>query len=205
MTDAVPGVRANASRTVPPLGEWRTALPMRLTRIWITARSWPLAGSVPTVSGSIAISRSSAVDSSITTASAASAARSIGALAVRRVLAHRAHDREQVARRCGDVVAIACIIAAQRPVGALDDPLGAFDDAVERRAQHFVQGMVERGDARRLSRRRRCAFELRGAAEAGEAPVGGGDDFAVQHQHPAVVRAAARALAGESRGAQRAR
>ena len=46
-------------------------------------------------------------------------------------------------RRGGDVVAIACIIAAQRPVGALDDPLGAFDDPVERRAQHLVERIVE--------------------------------------------------------------
>ena len=30
-------VRANVSRTVPPSGEWRMALPIRLTRIWMTA------------------------------------------------------------------------------------------------------------------------------------------------------------------------
>ena len=33
---------------------------------------------------------------------------------------------------CGDVVAVARIVAAQRPVGALDDPLGAFDNSVKR-------------------------------------------------------------------------
>ena len=65
------------------------------------------------------------------------------AVPMRRILAHRADDREQMAGRGGDVVAVARIIAAQRPVGALDDPLGAFDDAVERRAQHFVERMVE--------------------------------------------------------------
>ena len=39
---------------------------------------------------------------------------------------------KQMAGGGGDVVAVARIIAAQRPVGALDDPLGAFDDPVER-------------------------------------------------------------------------
>ena len=92
-------------------------------------------------------SRSSADDSSITTASAASAGEIDRAVALRRVLAHRANDRQQMAGRGGDVVAVACIIAAQRPVGALDDPLGAFDDTVERRAQHFVERMVESRDA----------------------------------------------------------
>ncbi len=45
--------------------------------------------------------------------------------------------------------------------------------------------------------RRRSALELRRPAEAGEAAIGGGDDFAVQHQHPAFVRAAEGPLAGK--------
>ena len=45
-----------------PAGEWRNALPIRLTRIWITAGSWPRAGSAPDVTGSIVTSRSSASD-----------------------------------------------------------------------------------------------------------------------------------------------
>ena len=32
---------ASSSVTVPPSGEWRTALPSRLTRIWITPRRSP--------------------------------------------------------------------------------------------------------------------------------------------------------------------
>src|SRR2546430_1135939 len=53
------------------------ALPIKLTRIWMTARSSPLADSGPAPSGAIVTPCSSAEESSITTASAASAARSI--------------------------------------------------------------------------------------------------------------------------------
>ena len=145
VTEAVAAVRANASRTVPPSGEWRTALPIRLTRIWMTARSSPLARKR---FRGFELDRDARAprptDSSITTASAGERREIDRALALRRVLAHRANDRQQVAGGGGDVVAVARIVAAQRPVGALDDPLGAFDDPVERRAQHLVERMVER-------------------------------------------------------------
>ena len=45
---------------------------------------------------------------------------------------------------------------------------------------------------------RRRAFGLGGAAEAGEAAVGAGHDFAAEHDRAALVAAAARALAGEA-------
>ena len=80
----------------------------------------------------------------------------------------------------GDVVAVARIVAAQRPVGALDDPLGAFDDAVERRAQHFVERMVERSGRADRPRAWPRRFGFGGAAEARETAVGGGHDFAAQ-------------------------
>ena len=79
----------------------------------------------------------------MTTASAASAVESIVSLLWLGILAHRANDREQMPGGGGDVAAVARIIAAQRPIGALDDALGAFDDAVERRAQDFVERIVE--------------------------------------------------------------
>src|SRR6478609_5311149 len=44
-TDALWPVLPKISRMMPPSGEWRIALPIRLTRICVTARSSPLAGS----------------------------------------------------------------------------------------------------------------------------------------------------------------
>src|SRR5260221_9023439 len=101
-----------------------------------------------------------------------------------------------MARSGGDVVAIAGIVAAQRPVGALDDPLRAFDDAVERRAQNLVERIVEGGAARRFGHGR--SVGLHRTAEAGEAPLGTGYDFAIQHNFAAVISAAARMLTSEA-------
>ena len=67
------------------------------------------------------------------------------AMRLGRLLAHRREHRQQMPRGGCDVVAVARIIAAERPVGALDDALGAFDDPVERRAQHLVERVVECG------------------------------------------------------------
>ena len=69
--------REAAGAIVPPSGEWRMALPIRLTRIWMTARSSPVARKRIVLSDWIATPCSSAEDSSIITASAASAERSI--------------------------------------------------------------------------------------------------------------------------------
>ena len=102
-----------------------------------------------------------------------------------------------MARGGGDVVAVARIIAAQRPIGALDDALGAFDDPVERRTQHFVERVIE-GRRARGGGGRRAPFDLHRAAKAREAAVGAGHDFAAEHDFAAFVGAAARMLAGEA-------
>ena len=97
-----------------------------------------------------------------------------------------------------DVVAVARIIAAQRPVGALDDALGALDDPVERRAQDFVERVVEiagprsPGLDRRRPEPRRCR-ESRRSCRRRRSPLRRSStterDF---------VAAAAGALAGEA-------
>ena len=148
----------------PPSGEWRTALPIRLTRIWITARSCPLRGRTREVEldGDAALFGER---STITTASAVERGEVDRAVALRRILAHRADDRQQVPRGGGYVVAIARIIAAQRAVGALDDPLGTFDDSIDRRAKHLVQCVVESGARERV--RRWCAGRSMSAESRG--------------------------------------
>ena len=139
--------------------------------------------------------RSSADDSSMITASAESDGKIEDRLPLRGIVAHRAEDRQQVPRSRSDIVAVARIVAAQRPVGAGDDPLGAFDDAVDRGAQQLVQRMIEgRGSrARRMSGRILLAFG--GAAEAREAAVGRSHDFALEH-NKAVRRPSGCARAG---------
>ena len=110
-----------------------------------------------------------------------------------------------MARGGRDVVAVARIVAAQRAVRPLDDPLGAFDDPVERRAKDLVERMVELAAARRRHSRRRCSIDRCTALEAGEAAVRRRDDFAAKDERPLRFRgAAARALPGESRVGRRA-
>src|SRR5437016_1579044 len=93
----------------------------------------------------------------------------------------------------GDVVAITRVIAAQRPIRALNDALGALNDPIERRPQHLIERMVEGGAARGLDRRRR-SIGLHRTAESGEATVGAGYDFAVENHFAAIVGAAERVL-----------
>ena len=200
VTEAVPGVRSKVSATVPPVGRMADRIADQVDEDLDDRR-------VPRRSRGSGSARSSSIvdaraprpsDSSITTASAASAARSIVSLALRRLLAHRANDRQQVPRGGRDVVAIARIVAAQRPVGALDDPLGAFDDPVERRAQRFVERMVEaavRAGRGRRRRRRSISAVPRKPAKLPSAPV---TTSPLRITTARFVGAAARALAGEA-------
>src|SRR4051794_997495 len=93
----------------------------------------------------------------------------------------------------GDIVAIAGIVAAQRSIGALNDTLGAFNDAIEWRAKHFIEGVIE-GHAARSCRHGHCAVGLHRAAETGEATFGASDNFTAEDHFPTVVCAAARVL-----------
>ena len=110
----------------------------------MTARSWPLAGQRVVGSSSIATFALFGRRFEHHHRFAGKCREIDRALPMRRILAHRRGRPTAVPGRGGDVVAVARIFAAQRPIGALDDPLGAFDDSVERRAQHFVERMVER-------------------------------------------------------------
>src|SRR4051812_35599006 len=95
--------------------------------------------------------------------------------------------------RC-DVVAVACIIAAQRPVGARDDALGTVDDAVDRGSKQLVERLVE-SSRRRRGGRRGVLPGLGTAAKTGEAPVSGRHHLSAEENKAAFLRAAARSLA----------
>src|SRR5215212_848030 len=101
-------------------------------------------------------------------------------------------------RCCSDIAPVARIIAAQRPVSALDDPLRAFDDAVERRSQRFIQRIVESGSTLRRGGSGGDLLSLCCTAKARENPVGAGHDLAAKHNAAPFVAPAARALAGEA-------
>ena len=199
--------RAKARRTTPPVGRMANGIADQVDqdlddRALLAARRQ----AARAASSSIATPRSSADGFEHHHRFGGERGKVDRALALRRVLAHRANDREQVAGGGRDVVAVARIIAAQRAVGALDDPLGAFDDPVERRAQHLVERMVERrrsGAARRsLGGVARCRPMPRKPAKLPSAAV---TTSPLRIDRAALVGAAARALAGESRGARRAR
>ena len=172
----------------------------------MTARSSPLAGSVPVASG---------VDRDLALFGGrfehhhrfARKRRKIDrAMPLRRILAHRADDREKVSRGGRDVGAVARIVAAQRPVGALDDPFGAFDDSVERRAQHFVERMVERRGRADLGHGvGRIASLSAVPRKPAKLPSAAVTTSPFKTTRAAVVGPAARALTGESRGARQAR
>src|SRR3954470_15255874 len=100
-------------------------------------------------------------------------------------------------RGCGDVVAIAGIVAPERTIGALDDPLGALDDAVKRRAQNLIQRVIEDRGPRQSCRRRR-ALRLHRAPKAGEAALGTRHYLAAENDLTAVVGATAGMLPGET-------
>src|SRR5579864_4551488 len=116
---------------------------------------------------------------------------------LRRIFAHRAKNREEVSGSRSDVVAVACIVAAQRPVGTSDDALGAFDDSVNWRTEQFVESIVDPGRTSRHSSGR-LLLALAGPAETCEASVSRRHDLSIQDNSAALVRPAARALTGET-------
>ena len=114
--------------TVPPFGEWRTALPSRLTRIWITPRASPWTGDLA-ASGSdtiVTLLRARPFASSRPTASAGQRDEVDAVLVLAGLPAHRLNDRQEMAGGRGDIAGIVGIVAAQRPVDCVDDPLGAL-------------------------------------------------------------------------------
>ncbi len=109
-------------------------------------------------------------------------------VALCRIFAHRANDRQQVPRGGRYIVPIACIIAAERAVRAIDDPLGTFDDSIDRRPKDLLQCAVEIGDLRASSTLVGGTIDDGRTPEAGEASVSSGDDFAAQVQESLLRR-----------------
>ena len=96
---------------------------------------------------------------------------------------HRADDRQQVARGGRDIAGIGGIVAAQRPVGAVDDALGAsmIRPSGERKAWSSAWSIVElaAGFVGRLGTRRDRVARPRKPAKL---PSVGADRLAAQHE-----------------------
>ena len=111
----------------------------------MTARCSPLARSASLRSRSILTRRSSAEEFEHDDGFAGESCEIDRAMRLGGLLAHRREHRQQMPSGGCDVAAVARIIAPERPIGALDDAFGAFDDPIQRRAQHLVKRLVECG------------------------------------------------------------
>ena len=87
------------------------------------------------------------------------------------LIVHRTDDGEQMPRGGRNVAGIIGIIGAQRSVGLLNDPVRAFDDAVQRRSQRFVDDLVELGSHVARDCLGRSGFAARFPLKAGEPAV----------------------------------